>query len=254
MITAGIDVGSTAAKAVLLKNKEILSWSVLPTGWSPREAGKKVLEQAVTKAEVNAADVKRVIGTGYGRVSLDFLDQAVTEITCHAMGANYYFPDNGLVIDIGGQDSKVIQVSKHGKVLNFLMNDKCAAGTGRFLQITINSLGLELDQLDELPPAEPVTINSMCTVFAESEVISLLASGTTKESIVAGLYRAIAKRVAAMAGSMRVTEGVTFTGGVAQSTLLREMLAKELAVKVAVPPQPQLIGALGAAIIAQQTL
>jgi predicted CoA-substrate-specific enzyme activase len=254
MITAGVDVGSTAAKAVILHGREVLGWSIIPTGWSPRDAGKTVLDQALTIAGVNAKHLEQIVGTGYGRVALDFLDRAVTEITCHARGANYYLPDNGLVIDIGGQDSKIIKVSNKGKVLNFLMNDKCAAGTGRFLQVTINSLGLELDEVDGLPSAEPATINSMCTVFAESEVISMLASGATKESIVAGLYRSIAKRIATMAGSMDISTNVTFTGGVAQSSLLRNMLAKELEANVSVPPNPQLIGALGAALIAQDAV
>ncbi len=251
MITAGIDVGSTAAKAVLLKDNQVLSWAILPTGWSPGRAGKEVLNKALTKAEITADDVDKIIGTGYGRVALNFIDRAVTEITCHAMGANYYFPENNLVIDIGGQDSKVIQVNKAGKVLNFIMNDKCAAGTGRFLQVTVNSLGLELDRLDQLPAAEPVNLSSMCTVFAESEVISLLAGGTPKEKIVAGLFQAIAKRVSAMAGSMQISGNVTFTGGVAQNRLLQKMLARELKAEINVPPYPQLTGALGAAVIAQ---
>ncbi|MEG6615075.1 acyl-CoA dehydratase activase [Peptococcaceae bacterium 1198_IL3148] len=251
MITAGVDVGSTAAKAVILKEREILGWAIIPTGWSPRDAGKRVLNQALTMANVDVGGVERIIGTGYGRVALDFLDRAVTEITCHARGANYYYPEHGLVIDIGGQDSKIIKVNNQGKVLNFLMNDKCAAGTGRFLQVTINSLGLELDEVDSLPPAEPATINSMCTVFAESEVISMLASGTPKESIVTGLFHSIAKRIATMAGSMELPGNATFTGGVAQSILLRQMLAQELEANLAVPPNPQLMGALGAALIAQ---
>lgn len=251
MITAGIDVGSSAAKAVLLKDNQVLSWAILPTGWSPGGAGKEVLNKALAKAEISADQVDKIVGTGYGRVALDFIDRAVTEITCHAMGANYYFPENTLVIDIGGQDSKVIQVNKTGKVLNFIMNDKCAAGTGRFLQVTVNSLGLELDMLDQLPAAEPVNLSSMCTVFAESEVISLLAGGTAKEKIVAGLFQAIAKRVSAMAGSMQPAEKITFTGGVAQNRLLQKMLARELKAEINVPPYPQLAGALGAAVIAQ---
>lgn len=252
MVVAGIDVGSTAAKAVVLKEGAIAGWAVMPTGWSPRDAGKEVLNQALAQAGLNGSNVEGLIGTGYGRVSLDFLDKAVTEITCHARGANYYYPNNQLVIDIGGQDSKVILVNEQGKVLNFLMNDKCAAGTGRFLQVTVNSLGLELDQLNQLPPAEPVTINSMCTVFAESEVISLLASGTAKENIVAGLFRSVARRIATMAASIKTGGEVVFTGGVAQSDLLRKMLAKELGTTVSVPPHPQLIGALGAAVIASE--
>ncbi len=252
MITAGVDVGSTAAKAVLLKGRQILSQAMIPTGWSPGRAGKDVLQQALAKANVKASEVKKIVGTGYGRVALNFIDQAVTEITCHALGANYYYPENSMVIDIGGQDSKVMLVNKKGKVLNFVMNDKCAAGTGRFLQVTVNGLGLELAELDELPAAEPINLSSMCTVFAESEVISLLAAGAAKERIVAGLFKSIAKRIAAMAGTMQIPARVTFTGGVAQSRQLREMLAKELQTEIDVPPYPQFTGALGAAIAAQR--
>lgn len=254
MITAGIDVGSTTTKAVIYQKGALVSWAIIPTGWSPREAGKEVLAKAIKNAGIDGSTIERIIGTGYGRISLDFIDKAVTEITCHAKGANYYFPNNRLVIDIGGQDSKAIHVSEQGKVLDFIMNDKCAAGTGRFLQVTINSLGLEFDELNQLPSSEPVAINSMCTVFAESEVISLLAAGTSKESIVAGLYHSVARRVATMAGSLKVPGGVTFTGGVAQSPLMLEMLLKELQVKVAVAPQPQLTGALGAAILGSEML
>lgn len=128
MITAGVDVGSTAAKAVILKDNNIIGWAMLPTGWSPKKAGRQVMDQAMDMAGVTAAQVQGVVGTGYGRISLDFIDKAVTEITCHGMGANYYFPENGMVIDIGGQDSKIIVVNARGKVLNFLMNDKCAYG------------------------------------------------------------------------------------------------------------------------------
>lgn len=252
MFTAGVDVGSTTAKAVIYKDGAIVSWALIPTGWSPREAGREVLAKAIKNAGIERSDIKRIIGTGYGRVSLDFIDKAITEISCHAKGANYFQPKNRLVIDIGGQDSKAIHINEQGKVLDFIMNDKCAAGTGRFLQVTINSLGLEFDDLNDLPPAEPVAINSMCTVFAESEVISLLAAGTPKESIVAGLYQSVARRVANMAGSLKVPGGVTFTGGVAQSPQMLDALIKELGVKIFVAPHPQLTGALGAAILGSE--
>lgn len=254
MYFAGVDVGSVAAKAVILNySQEKISHQIIarvtqPTGWSPKEAGKAVYLTALAQAGISSKDVKKVIGTGYGRVALDFIDQAVTEITCHGLGANYYFPENKLVIDIGGQDSKVIQVNSQGKVLKFIMNDKCAAGTGRFLQVMAFTLGMELDQLEALTLAEPVIINSMCTVFAESEVVSLLASEVAKEKIVAGLYHSIAKRTAAMTGSMGAIKGITFTGGVAKNQGMQKILAKVLNCSVDVPAEPQLIGAMGAAL------
>ncbi|ADG81725.1 acyl-CoA dehydratase activase [Thermincola potens] len=251
MIYAGIDVGSVAAKAVILSNGKILSRVIQPTGWSPGEAGKAVFEAALAEAKITRQDVTRIVGTGYGRVALDFIDRAVTEITCHALGANYFFPANNLVIDIGGQDSKAILINKDGKVLNFIMNDKCAAGTGRFIQVIAMTLGLELDRLKELPPAKPAAINSMCTVFAESEVVSLLTQNVPKERIVSGLYRSIARRTAAMAASLGSVRGVTFTGGVARIPGMQEALSDALGCPVNVPDNPQIIGALGAAILAE---
>jgi len=250
MFYAGIDVGSVAAKAVILNNGRIMAYVIEPTGWSPREAGRSVFEKALVQAGLQPADIKKVIGTGYGRVSLDFIDRAVTEITCHAMGANYWFPQNNLIIDIGGQDSKAILINNQGKVLNFVMNDKCAAGTGRFLQVMASTLGFELDDLEKLAAAEPVTINSMCTVFAESEVVSLLAAGESKERIVSGLYHSIAKRTAAMAGSLGAVKGVTFTGGVAKNTKMQLIMSQIMGCPVSVPEEPQITGALGAALLA----
>lgn len=252
MIFAGIDVGSVAAKAVLIKNAQILTAVTLPTGWSPKDAGRSAFESALNRAGITPDDVKGIVGTGYGRIALDFIDRAVTEITCHALGASYFFPDNNLVVDIGGQDSKAILINNKGKVLNFVMNDKCAAGTGRFLQVMAVTLGLEMDQLKEINLDEPVPINSMCTVFAESEVISLLASGQSKERIISGLYHSIAKRMSSMTGSLGNINGITFTGGVAKIPAMQATLSKTLGCQVSVPNEPQIIGALGAALLASK--
>lgn len=265
MIFAGIDVGSVAAKAVLINSipdnreitpvsgtlkAEILAAVTIPTGWSPRDAGKAAFNSVLEREGITRNDVSGIVGTGYGRIALDFIDRAVTEITCHALGASCFFPENNLVVDIGGQDSKAILVNSSGKVLNFVMNDKCAAGTGRFLQVMAVTLGLEIDQLKEISPDEPVPINSMCTVFAESEVVSLLASGETKERIISGLYHSIAKRMSSMTGSMGTVRGITFTGGVAKIPGMQAALSKTLGCSVSVPTEPQIIGALGAALVA----
>lgn len=252
MISIGIDVGSVAAKAVVFSEGKILAHVIQPTGWSPRDAGREVYQKVLEKSGINKSDVGRLVGTGYGRVSMDFIDKAVTEITCHALGASYWFPYNNLVIDIGGQDSKAIQMNDEGRVINFVMNDKCAAGTGRFLQVITNSLGLELDQLGDISLDQPVAINSMCTVFAESEVISLLALGVAKEKIIAGLYYSVAKRVSTMTGNFNKLSGVTFTGGVAKNPGMQKILSDELGCDVSVPAEPQMIGALGAAIFGQK--
>ncbi|TDA69678.1 MAG: 2-hydroxyglutaryl-CoA dehydratase [Clostridia bacterium] len=249
MLTAGIDVGSTAAKAVIFEGG-ILNWAVEPTGWSPREAGRKVLARAAATAGVRPDQIARVVGTGYGRMTLDCADKVVTEISCLARGASFALPDTRMVIDIGGQDSKAVLIESGGRVGNFAMNDKCAAGTGRFLQVTLNSLGLDLGALPDPGDVEPVRLNSTCTVFAESEVIGLLAREVPLDRILAGLFKAIAERTAALAGRLGAVERVTFTGGVARVPAMQRALVRALGLPVAVPEEPLIIGALGAALIA----
>jgi predicted CoA-substrate-specific enzyme activase len=250
MITVGIDVGSITTKAVLINGND---WQglMLPTGCSPREAGQNAFEQILDRSGLTPADVSYVVGTGYGRISLPFIDKAITEITCHARGAHQLIRDADMVIDIGGQDSKVILIDEEGRVINFAMNDKCAAGTGRFLQVMAAVLGADVSELADLARgAEPVQISSMCTVFAESEVVSLLAQGVPKERIIAGIHRSVASRVASMAGRLGRGKRITFTGGVARNEGVREFLARELGQDVTVAPEPQLAGALGAALLA----
>ncbi len=284
MITAGIDVGSSAAKAVIFDGK-VLSWIVIPTGWNPKEAGTLAFQQALAKAELSSSQVTRIIGTGYGRISLPFIDQKVTEITCHAKGAAYLFPNTRTVIDIGGQDCKVISLNEKGSVLDFVMNDKCAAGTGRFLQVmtgvldmTLAELGAEAEStatkdsqdskysqdrqegkyseedIDRIKPVgrvEPVIINSMCTVFAESEIIGLLAQGVPKAAIASGIINSIANRIKSLTGRVACRDEITFTGGVALNPAICRQLSTELGLHFNIPVEPQIIGALGAAILAQ---
>ncbi|MDN5362699.1 MAG: hypothetical protein PWP70_1746 [Moorella sp. (in: firmicutes)] len=248
MLVVGIDVGSTSAKAVLFDGR-IKEYAIRLTGWSPREAGAEVLARVLDKAGLSRRDVASIVGTGYGRVALNFIDQAVTEITCQARGINYLTGRAGTIIDIGGQDTKVITVNGQGKVVDFVMNDKCAAGTGRFLEVMATAMGMDVDELGSLPEnVNPVNISSMCTVFAESEVVSLLAGGVTREEIVAGLHRAVARRVKSMVKTAPAP--VVFTGGGAKNEGLRRALAAELGVEVMVPAEPRITGALGAAIIA----
>ncbi len=250
MITAGIDVGSTATKAVIFDGTAILGQSVMPTGWNPREAGRQVFEEALARAGITEAGVSAIVGTGYGRISLPFIDRKVTEITCHARGARFLFPGTRTVIDIGGQDSKVISVGEDGAVTDFVMNDKCAAGTGRFLQVMTGVLDITLEELGEMAlKAEPAAINSMCTVFAESEIIGLLAQGTAKEAIAAGIIKTIAGKLQSLTARVPFIEEVTFSGGVANNPAICRMLSASLGVKFNVPPEPQIVGALGAAVI-----
>ncbi len=252
MFTVGIDVGSITTKAVLYNGRD-WRYIIRPTGCSPREAGREVFEELLGAAGLARKDIGYIIGTGYGRVSLPFIDKAVTEITCHAKGAHHLVQETDMVIDIGGQDSKVIVTDGQGNVINFAMNDKCAAGTGRFLQVMAAALGIDVSELAEFSKgAEPVQISSMCTVFAESEVISLLAQGVAKERIIAGIHRSVASRIVAMAERLGKGDRITFTGGVAKNAGVQEYLARELGREITTVPESQLAGALGAALLARE--
>lgn len=250
---AGVDVGSVAAKAVVynVTAQKIQGIAVVPTGWTPRESGLAALEQACHMASIQKEQLRYVIGTGYGRVSLPFVQKTLTEISCHARAAVHLFPDTGVVLDIGGQDSKVISLDNSGSVADFLMNDKCAAGTGRFLQVLAGILDMSLEELSQsASEGVPVSISSMCAVFAESEIVGLLARGTKPQDVAAGVFLSIARRMRALAGRIPLRGQCVFTGGLALSPAFGAMLSEELGVQVNIPKHPQCMGALGAALIA----
>ena len=251
---AGVDIGSVAAKAVIrdAAHGQTLASAVLPTGWNPAETGMQTLELACARAGIAPAQLHTIIGTGYGRIALPCATRTVTEITCHARGAVHLFPGTGVVLDIGGQDSKVIRTDPDGSVQDFVMNDKCAAGTGRFLQVLSGILHLSLDELGQAAGrGTPAPISSMCAVFAETEIVGLLARGTAPESIAAGVFLSIARRMRGLAGKIPMQGECTFTGGLAISPAFGAMLSKELGSPVNIPAEPQLTGALGAALIAE---
>ncbi|NPV54991.1 MAG: 2-hydroxyglutaryl-CoA dehydratase [Firmicutes bacterium] len=254
MIAAGVDIGSLSAKAVLLNvdRGQILGYSIMPTGASSRDVAERVLAEAARRAGVDVGKVGRVVATGYGRIAVPFADRKVTEITCHARGAYHLFPRTRTVIDIGGQDSKVIRIGKDGRVVDFVMNDKCAAGTGRFLEVMARALEVNLEDMGRLSglARERLAISSMCTVFAESEVISLIAEGRPKEDIIRGLHDAVSERVAGMAERVGLEDSITMTGGVAKNDGVVRSLEERLGVKISRPEEPQIVGALGAALIA----
>jgi predicted CoA-substrate-specific enzyme activase len=251
VLVAGIDVGSVSTKAVIIDNNRFSSL-VTATGWSPRDAGQEAYQRLLEQNNYETDQVACIVATGYGRISLPFADKTVTEVTCHARGAAYLVPNSHLVIDVGGQDSKVIKIDDEGRVLDFAMNDKCAAGTGRFLQVIAAALGSDVSELGELSDGHvPLALNSMCTVFAESEVIGLLAQGKAKGEIVAGLHQSVARRVASMAQRMGVKGKVAFTGGVARNNGVKKSLEAHLGIPVIVPENCQLAGAIGAALIAR---
>lgn len=249
MISAGIDIGSTGTKAIVFDG-EIRGSAVVPTGWDPKSAGLTAFRQAVAAAGISEGAVERIVGTGYGRVSLPIFDMKVTEITCHARGAYHLFPDTRTVVDIGGQDSKVIALSGDGTVADFIMNDKCAAGTGRFLQVMAGVLDLSLEEMGAIAVgSEPAKISSMCAVFAESEIIGLLARGVSKGEIAAGIFDAIARKIQTLAGRVALSDQVTFSGGVAMNPEICRAIGAGIGVPLRVPSAPQFVGALGAAVM-----
>lgn len=253
MPVAGVDVGSVAAKAVIFDecSATILAHSIIPTGWNPRQAGEDALARACALAGIDRQALKRIVGTGYGRIALPFANKTVTEITCHALGAIHLFPETGVVLDIGGQDSKAITVDTSGVVQDFVMNDKCAAGTGRFLQVLSGILGMDVQKLDETASrGNPVEISSMCAVFAETEIVGLLAQGVSPEDVAAGVFRSLAKRMVMLSRRIACRGEYTFTGGLATLPAFVSRLASELGTEVNVAKKPQNIGALGAALIA----
>lgn len=252
MITAGIDIGSLTADAVILKDGEILGYSIIPTGANSESAGRTVFMTALELAGVREEDVEAIAATGYGRSSVPFASRTITEITCHAVGARTLCPEAASVIDIGGQDSKVIRLSSDGRVDDFVMNDKCAAGTGRFLEVMAGALETNLESMAELSQksTQQIRISSTCTVFAESEVVSLVAKGMPKEDIIRGLHEAVAERIYGMVRRIRAREPYVMTGGVAKNLGVVRTIESRLGAKLFIPQEPQIVGALGAAIMA----
>ncbi len=254
-LTAGVDIGSITTKVVLWQEGGNWRSLVQPTGPRPRLAAARALEEILSRSGHRQEELGCIVATGYGRAQADFATRAVTEITCHARGAQQLMPGTDMVIDIGGQDSKVIKTDGRGQVVDFVMNDKCAAGTGRFLEVMAGALGTRVEELAPMAAgAEPVEITSTCTVFAESEVIGLLARDVAPSRIVAGIHRAVAHRVAAMAQRLGLGRNICFTGGVAHNQGVRDELARGLGQEIHTSPHCQLAGALGAALIAARRL
>jgi predicted CoA-substrate-specific enzyme activase len=253
MIVAGMDIGSITAETVILQDNQMLSSSIVPTGANSRTAAERSLTAALKQASLRQEDLAAIVTTGYGRASFPSATKMITEITCHARGAFFVYPETRTVIDIGGQDSKVIRLDKQGRNVDFQMNDKCAAGTGRFLEVMARALEVKLEDLGRLSRSaqRTIKISSMCTVFAESEVVSLIAENQPQEVIIRGLHDAIADRILGMVRRVGVEEKVTLTGGVAKNEGVVLALEERLGVKVFVPPEPQIIGALGAALLAR---
>lgn len=256
MITAGIDIGSITTKAAILSDGKVLGTRVGFTGYKAGLAGETVFRELLTELDLEESSIKRVIATGYGRQSISFAHKAVSEIICHGAGARFLNPAVRTVIDVGGQDSKALAIDSSGKVKDFEMNDKCAAGTGRFLEVMARALEVDLTDFGtlSLQADSPARISSICTVFAESEVISLIAKGEKRKNIIAGIHESVASRISALVRRVGVTEPVMMTGGVAQNIGVVKALEGQLGVSITVTETAQVNGAIGAAVMAAKLL
>ncbi len=254
LLAAGVDVGAATAKAAILNGTKLISSHVMPTGENVKNAADAVMKQVLDKAGVSINDIGYIVATGYGRRKVEFANEVMTELSCHAKGVNVVIPQARTVIDIGGQDSKVISIDENGNIANFAMNDKCAAGTGRFLEVMAKALNASIEEIGpiSLNGMAPCRISSTCTVFAESEMVTLRAEGESRENILAGIHAAMAHRVVIMGNAVGFKNQIVFTGGVARNTGMKKALQDRIGKEIFVPEDPQIIGALGAAIIARE--
>ncbi len=255
MLTAGCDIGSLSAKAVIMEDGSIVSSHVIFAKPEPEESARAVMDGALKKAGIRLEDIRYCVGTGYGRNSISFARAAESEITCHGKAAQWLNPEVRMVIDIGGQDAKAIRVDGTGKVVRYAYNDRCASGTGRFLEVMAGAMGISIDAMGDLSSQakDPVLLSNQCVVFAETEIISLINEGKALPDIVGGLHRALAHRVASLARSIDLESGITMSGGVAKNQGMFSALEDALGVKlVRMDTDPQIIGAVGAALLAWQ--
>ncbi len=252
MFTMGIDIGSTSSKAVILEDGvRVAARKVIEAGIGS-EGPDRVFADALSEAGITREEITRVMATGYGRMTFPGADDQASELSCHGKGIHYLIPEARVVIDIGGQDAKVMQINERGALLNFVMNDKCAAGTGRFLDVMAGILSVQTSELAELAAKaeEPLSISSVCTVFAESEVISHLAAGATRSDVAAGIHQSVAKRVAGLGNRIGFRGPIAMSGGVALNAGVVRALEHELGKQIVTHPDAQLAGAYGAAILA----
>ena len=254
MKTAGIDIGSLTAKALILDDSGIKSWKIILTGPDSRRTAEQVFEETIAEACMKPKDVGRIVATGYGRVMVPFADRTITEISCHAQGVRYLFPDVKTILDMGGQDCKAIRVADGGQVTNFVMNDRCAAGTGRYLELVAMVAGVSLDDIGKLS-FETVTgghrISSTCAVFAKTEILALLSRGAPKNDILAGACEAITNQVYALLRKIGVEPEFAISGGIAKNIGVVRRLEEKLGLEAKIPFEPQIVGALGAALFAR---
>jgi predicted CoA-substrate-specific enzyme activase len=254
VVTAGVDIGSTYTKVVLLEDFKRLGYGLAATGASSENAAQEAFNQALTMASRSKEEVKYMVSTGYGRRITTLANETISEISANARGSKFIGQQMGIrtIIDIGGQDTKVISLDENCNILNFAMNDKCAAGTGRFLELLANVLEVPLDDMGaiSLQSQAPVDITTTCLVFAKSEVAANIANGKKKEDLIAGIHRAIARRLIVMAKRVGIVREVFFDGGPARNIGMRKTFETELGFPIKVPDMPQIVTATGAALIA----
>ena len=251
--TLGIDVGSGFSKAVVCEGDLIRSYAIAPSGGNYREAAQRVVEEALSKICLSSEDVANTFTTGYGAAMVGFSDQTATDISCHAAGVHHLFPSARTVIDIGAQYSKAIRLNDAGKTINFLLNEKCAGGSGKFLQIIARILHISIDEIGPLSmtATRPVEFTTGCAVFAESEAVSRIAEGALAGDILAGIHKAMASKIVNLVTRVGLAEACVVTGGGAKDLGLVKTIESELGVPVLVPDEPQITAALGAALMAR---
>jgi predicted CoA-substrate-specific enzyme activase len=250
---AGIDLGSTMTKVLLIDEEgQVIARRHGATGAEHRRLANRVMARALEEARLSLEQLDYIVATGYGRVNVPFADCQVTELSCHAKGVGHLFPKARTVIDIGGQDAKALKI-KDGRLIDFAMNDRCAAGTGRFLEVTATTLGIKLEEMGKLSleAAASVAIGNTCTIFAQQEIVGLITAGKPLPQILAGLHEAIARRVVEMSRGLKIEADVVLTGGVAQNEGVVKAISHSLGTKVLVPEEPLYSGALGAALLAR---
>ena len=257
MITCGIDVGSLSAEAVIFVDGNLEVYSLIRTGPDSAETAKKALEEALKKTDIRHKDIDYTVATGYGRVIVPFSNRNITEISCHAKGAHYFFPSVRTILDMGGQDCKAIRCDENGKVTSFLMNDKCAAGTGRAMEVMANLLQVKLEEIGPLSlefNGEPVKISNTCIIFAKSEVLSLTREGVPISEILAGLCDGVAERVRVLIRRVGIEEDFVISGGISKNSGVVKRLEQKLEVNAHISFEPQIVGAVGAALFAKELL
>jgi len=256
MITAGCDIGSLTAKAVILQDGKILASEVILASAQPEKSSMEVMKRAVEKAGINMEDIEYCVGTGYGRKHIPFMNSPESEIACHGRGAVWQVPSARTVVDIGGQDAKAIKVDEKGNVERYVYNDKCASGTGRFLEIIADALEIKLEDMGAISgkATEKLTLSNQCVVFAETEIISLVNEGKEIADIINALHQAVANRAASLARGILVAPDAVMTGGVAKNAGMFAALEKALGVKLHSVDNPQINGALGAALFAAEII